>query len=141
MVLEPSLVSDILSVLGTAAVTAVVTLTGIRRRASRDKTEIVKDRAEESVIKHLEEQRDRACIERDSLYDKLKVADKERVDALNKVLKLTSEVEYLSGQIKILKELVEGLGRNLDSNKKELKEYSLQNALLLEKIEQLGGPK
>lgn len=134
MILDPNLISELSTILGTALFTLVVTLLGIRRRASRDKAEITKDRAEESVITHLEKQRDKATTERDELYARLRAADNEKSDALNRVLKLTSEVEHLSGQIKILKNLVEGLGSSLDQTKKELHKYMEENATLIERL-------
>lgn len=129
------------SSIGTTIVTAGIaigsTMFALRRRASRDTVEIVKDRAEESVISHLERQRDRAVEESNKYQNRLMVSEADRNDAINKVTTLTREMEHLTGQIKILKDLVERLGTNLDETRRELQSYMSENAALSAKLEVL----
>ncbi len=137
---DPSIVSQIdWSSIGTALFTATsavgATLFALRRRASRDTVEIVKDRAEESIISHLERQRDKAVEDASKAQVKLMVLEAEKNDAIHKVNLLSNEMQHLTSQVKILKDLVERLGKNLDDTRAELQSYMTENAKLLAKIE------
>ena len=125
----------------TGLITAATTLGGIalalKRKVSRDTVEIVKDRAEESVITHLEKQRDKAFEDSSKLQVKLQVSETERMEAIAKVTKLTMEVQHLTSQVKILKDLVDRLGDNLDSTKGDLAILNTENAKLLVQVEML----
>ena len=125
----------------TGLITAATTLGGIalalKRKVSRDTVEIVKDRAEESVITHLEKQRDKSFEEASKLQVKLQVSESERMEAVSKVTKLTMEVQHLTSQVKILKDLVDRLGDNLDSTKGDLAILNTENARLLTQVEML----
>jgi vacuolar-type H+-ATPase subunit E/Vma4 len=125
----------------TGLITAATTLGGIalalKRKVSRDTVEIVKDRAEESVITHLEKQRDKAFEESSKIQVKLQVSEAERMEAISKVAKLTLEVQHLTSQVRILKELVDRLGDNLDDCKGNMQILNTENARLLTKVEML----
>lgn len=125
--------SEATTIITTIVSTATAIATGIfflRRKWSRDHVEIAKDRAEESVIKHLEEQRIYALQERDRMVLRFDKMDSEKIEMLEKVFRLTSEVETLSGQIKILKEFVARLGTTLDDSKHQLVLLQTENARL-----------
>jgi chromosome segregation ATPase len=138
---DPNALQIDLNTLITGLLTAATTLGGIalalKRKVSRDTVEIVKDRAEESVINHLEKQRDKAFDESSKLQVKLQNSESERLEAISKVAKLTIEVQHLTGQVKLLKELVDRLGDNLDDCKGNLQVLNTENARLLTKIEML----
>jgi peptidoglycan hydrolase CwlO-like protein len=137
---DPTIMSQIdWSSVGTAILTAGsavgATLFALRRRASRDTVEIVKDRAEESIISHLEKQRDRAVEDASKAQVKLLICETEKNDSIHKVTTLTNEMYNLTSQVRILKDLVERLGKNLDDTRAELQGYMTENARLLAKIE------
>ncbi len=123
----------------TGLLTAATTLGGIalalKRKVSRDTVEIVKDRAEESIITHLEKQRDKAFEEASKTHTKLQISETERMDAVAKVNKLTLEVQHLTSQVKILKDLVDRLGDSLDETKNELTTISIEKARLMTHVE------
>lgn len=123
----------------TGLLTAATTLGGIalalKRKVSRDTVEIVKDRAEESIITHLEKQRDKLVEETSKLSTKVQVCESERLEAISKVAKLTIEVQHLTSQVKVLKELVDRLGDNLDNSRDQVIELNTEKAKLLTRIE------
>ena len=133
---------DIVTVL-VALITLITTLLasflGFRRTNSKIGVEKVEDAAEKSVIRHLEKQRDKASLEAEKLAEKLQQCEHSKIDAITKVNNLSREVEHLTGQIKILKDLVDRLGDSLDAARKEVRKYTTDNAKLLAKIEYLGG--
>lgn len=124
---------DISQVAGGAA--AIVTgiasaILVARKKISSDNVELMKDRAEENIISTLERQRDQAYVESDKLRERLDKVITEKDEALSKVTELTREVENLSGQVRILKELVERLGTSLDSTRQTLESYIAENSKL-----------
>ena len=139
--MDPIDTQTLVASLVTFGTTIGAVLFALRRRASRDTVEIVKDRAEESVIVHLERQRDSAVKEVVELNNKLRICEAEKLDAITKVAKLTTEMEHLTGQVRILRELVERLGKNLDATRDELHKYVAENAKLLAKVEILESTK
>lgn len=124
----------------TGAATAVVTgiasaIFLLRKKVSADNTDIRRDRAEQNIIEYLERQRDRAVVDKEVAIEKLQHAIAERDLAVQKVSKLTSEVENLSGQVKILRELVERLGVSLEDTRTQLNNYVAENVRLLARLE------
>lgn len=122
------LLNEIPSDIGTIITTIVSTITAIgttiffiRRKFSRDNVEIAKDRAEESIIQHLEEQRKLANHERDRVILRFEKLESEKLEMLQKIFKLSTEVQSLSEQITILKNFVSRLGTSLDDYKLQLK--------------------
>jgi len=108
----------------------------VRKKLSSDHVEITKDRAEENIISALERQRDQAFAEVDKMRDRMDKAIEEKDLALSKVSDLTREVENLSGQVRILKDLVERLGKTLDDTRGQLDKYIAENSKLVTLLEQ-----
>lgn len=137
--------------IGTVITSIVTVITGIgttiffiRRKFSRDNVEIAKDRAEESIIQHLEEQRKIALHERDRVmirFEKLEMETRkhnsEKLEMLQKIFKLSTEVQSLSEQISILKNFVSRLGTSLDDYKVQLKLCQEENKKLASEIVEL----
>lgn len=99
----------------------------VRKKLSSDSLEIRKDKAEENIIGHLERQRDQALSEVENMRTRMDKAVQEKSEALGKVSDLTREVENLSGQVRILKELVERLGTSLDETRNLLNANIIEN--------------
>lgn len=130
--LDPSSLAGSLA----ALFTGVASLTFfLRKKLASDNADIARNRAEENIILSLEKQRDFAFTEKEKLEKKLEAVELEKDQALIKVFKLTQEVENLSGQVKILRELVERLGKSLDSTREQLDNHMKENARLLSMIE------
>ncbi len=123
--------------IATGVIGLVTTLLALKRRASRDKVELVKDRAEESIINHLEKQRDKAMEDVGKMQVKMMVLETEKNDAYQRVSKLTNEMQHLTSQVRILKDLVERLGNNLDETRIEMQSYMTENVRLHTKVELL----
>lgn len=102
----------------------------LRKKLSEDNADIARNRAEESIINSLEKQRDFALSEKDRMEQKFRDAYAERDEAVLKVSKLTIELENLSGQVKILRQLIERLGSTLDTTKEQLTQCLNENARL-----------
>lgn len=90
----------------TAAVTMMLTLAGLIRRLSRDKTELVKDRAETDVIELLSEQRTTALEEVRQLKLDLELIAEENEAAIEKIKLLTTQNAQLKSQVALLNTLV-----------------------------------
>lgn len=130
--------------IGTVITSIVTVITGIgttiffiRRKFSRDNVEIAKDRAEESIIQHLEEQRKIALHERDRVMIRFEKLESEKLEMLQKIFKLSTEVQSLSEQISILKNFVSRLGTSLDDYKIQLKICQEENKKLASEIVEL----
>lgn len=119
-----------------AAITAVVSaIFFLRKKISSDNVDIKRDRAEENIIDHLERQRDHAFLEIEKMQARLDALKIEKDDAVSKMSGLTSEVEILSGQVRILNDLVERLGISLNKTQDNLQRYILENSRLLDMLE------
>lgn len=92
----------------------------IIRGKSKDKLEIVKDRAEIDLIKHLETQRDEAYEERDKAIFDLETAENAAAISNDKIEELMLQINRLNAQISLLRQLTERLSTALDRAKNEL---------------------
>ncbi len=120
-----------------AALTGIASLAFfMRKKLASDNTEIARNRAEENIILSLEKQRDFAFSEREKLEKRIQELDVERDEAILKVVRLTQEVENLSGQVKLLRELIERLGKTLDITKQQLDHYIKENSRLISEIDE-----
>lgn len=120
-----------------AALTGIASLAFfMRKKLASDNTEIARNRAEENIILSLEKQRDFAFSEREKLEKRIQELDVERDEAILKVVRLTQEVENLSGQVKLLRELIERLGKTLDITKQQLDHYIKENSRLIGEIDE-----
>ncbi len=97
----------------------------LRRKLSRDSLEIVKDRAEENVIKHLEDERDKLLTENDHIKKRIEKVEAERNEAQQMVSRLSVEVKHLSEKVQELKEITEQLMIKLETATKELHEHAI----------------
>lgn len=127
--------------IGTVITSFVTVITGIgtaiffiRRKFSRDNVEIAKDRAEENIIQHLEEQRKIALHERDRIILRFEKLENEKLEMLQKIFKLSTETQSLSEQIIILKNFVSRLGSSLDEYKNQLHLCQEENLKLNEEL-------
>lgn len=119
-----------------AALTGIASLAFfMRKKLASDNTEIARNRAEENIILSLEKQRDFAFSEREKLEKRIQELDVEKDEAILKVVKLTQEVENLSGQVKLLRDLMERLGNTLDITKQQLNHYIQENTRLIGELE------
>lgn len=93
------------SVVG-AVVTVSLALAGLIRRLSRDKTELVKDRAETDVIELLTNQRREALAEVRQLKIDLEMIAEENELAIEKIRELSAKNTQLKSQVALLNILV-----------------------------------
>jgi chromosome segregation ATPase len=127
---------------GVTTFVAVLTASGLgflaaRRKISKDGLELTKDRSEENLIKQLEGDRARLREENLELGIRANKAELERTEAIIKMNQLSINVDSLTGQIKLLQQLVETLGCTLDDTRDELHKYMEENKKLSVMIEEL----
>ena len=103
-----------------AAAAIVGSILVIRKRISRDSLEMIKDRAEINVIHHLENQRDAAIKEKEELETALEKAEADSSASAAQVASLSSEITRLTGQVMLLRQLIERLSNSLDETKQKL---------------------
>lgn len=121
-----------------AALTGIASVAFLlRKKLSEDNADIARNRAEESIINSLEKQRDFALSEKDRMEQKFRDAYTEKDEAVLKVSKLTIELENLSGQVKILRQLIERLGSMLDTTKEQLTQCMHENARLRAEVQRM----
>lgn len=122
-----------------AALTGIASVAFLlRKKLSEDNADIARNRAEESIINSLEKQRDFALSEKDRMEQKFRDAYTEKDEAVLKVSKLTIELENLSGQVKILRQLIERLGSMLDTTKEQLTQCMHENARLRAEVQRMN---
>lgn len=103
---DPIMSEQVVVAVLTAVVTMMLTLAGLIRRLSRDKTELVKDRAETDVIELLSEQRTTALEEVRQLKLDLELIAEENEAAIEKIKLLTTQNAQLKSQVALLNTLV-----------------------------------
>lgn len=100
--------STIASAIGGAVSAFLATVLVLRRRLSRDSTEITKDRAEASLISRLQGERDQA-------REEARQAREQRTGDAQAIARLTAENEHLRGDVERMttdiRRLVRGLSR------------------------------
>jgi len=133
----PSDLNAIITTIVTIITGIATTIFFVRRKFSRDNVEIAKDRAEESIIQHLEEQRKIALHERDRVMVRFEKLESEKIEMLHQIFKLSTELQSLSEQISILKTFVSRLGTSLDDYKEQLKMCQEENKKLTLEIVEL----
>lgn len=106
--------------IGSAIASAVVTFLVLRRKLSKDKLEIQKDRSEINLIDHLETQRDSAIEERDNALAKLSLNESVIRNGEAKIEQLTEQVIQLTSQVGLLRQIIDRLSDTLDATKFEL---------------------
>lgn len=89
-----------------AVMTVALALAGLIRRLSRDKNELVKDRAETDVITLLERQRSDALAEVRQMKADLELIAEENEMAIEKIRELTATNTQLKSQVALLNILV-----------------------------------
>jgi len=125
-----TIISSIVSLLtGTAAGIFI-----LRRRLSKDNVEITKDRAEGDLIHYLENQVKRIDLEREKHLNRLEKAEQERLQMTEKVFKLSAEVESLTLQLKVLRDLTNNLSNNIELYHKRVLQLEEENLELKSKF-------
>lgn len=89
-----------------AVISACLAIAGLVRRFSRDKTELVKDRAETDVIELLTQQRREALAEVRQMKVDLEMIAEENEIAIEKIRNLTASNTQLKSQVALLNILV-----------------------------------
>jgi chromosome segregation ATPase len=116
--------------LGAAGVSFVLGGMWLRRKLSRDGVELTKDKAEEGIIKHLEDERDKLKTDKLHLIERITTIENERNEAQLRVSKLSVEVRYLTEKVEELKEMTEKLLTKLENATTELHKFAIINARL-----------
>jgi len=130
---------------GAEYVTGILTAIGIItafmfhtvRKMSQEKVDQTKDRAEEDLIEKLQAREVSLISENERLKNRLEQVESERNDAVQRVGKLSTEVDILSGQVLELKAVVSKLGESLDKAREEIHKFAIENVRLLSKLEHL----
>lgn len=105
------------------------------RKMSKEKLDQTKDRAEEDLIEKMQTRESLLVAENDRLKTRLEQVEAERNDAVQRVGKLSTEVDILSKQVAELKDVVSKLGASLETAREEIHRYAIENVKLLSKLE------
>lgn len=97
-----------------------------RRKLSKDRLEIAKDRAEIDIITSLTSQRDEAMAAKRQAQTDLLQADIEKKTALSRAIQLEQELTQLRQRVTLLKQLVSRLSAALDLTKDQLNQIVAQ---------------
>lgn len=127
-------IQTFLSMLATAITGSAAWILFARRKYFKDTNEITKGIAETDLIHLLEKQLIKSEEDKEKLIKRCELIDAERLLKMEQIYKLSSEIENLSNQLIVLKDLISNLSSTLEIYKNRLKELEIKNLELMAQL-------